>query len=251
MKLIAHENKRIFISLIFIILFIFDDFQFALAFKTLNKNNNKNNLKNKNKNNIKSLSKTNTNSNLKSNFAQVEDPNTLPQNSNTSTSSSENLQNNKAEFNVNTAVRLFSQCFKILKKKKNDKGTIYDQCIDNTITVKAISPLRKLWDYLDTLDFTANEDIVKEPFNTFCEEAMSEEKLIVDKISFNCDEICKEVSVDDIEENTEQDLKEVLRPYFITPRFGGKKKNIITAFISTYRDTELGRALPRKLNRLG
>ena len=136
-----------------------------------------------------------------------------------------------------------------MKKLKNDDGKVYDQCNTTCIAPTAINAMKNLWKYLDTVDFSGKEDLKKQPFDTFCVEAMGEEKLIVNKKEVKCEDICKEVSVTDLDENMQKDLRGIFSPYFAAIDFGGSKKNIITAFIGTYRDTTLGKALPRKLNR--
>jgi hypothetical protein len=184
-------------------------------------------------------------SNLKENSnkkKQVTDKNSTPPKDTTPS-------NDDPKFNIKTAIYVIQRAYTQMKQLKNDQGPIYDQCGLTCISPSAINAMKNLWKYLDSVDFSGKEDLKKDAFDKFCVEAMGDEKLIVNKVKLNCEDICKNVSVKTFDDNMQKDLRAIFSPYFAAIDFGGSKKNIITAFIGTYRDTDLGRALPRKLNR--
>jgi hypothetical protein len=184
-------------------------------------------------------------SNLKlKKFKDIDLITTPPNNNN----ENENKKNEDSKYDINTAIYITNKLFEQIKKLKNDNSQVYNQCLQNCITPNANTPLKNLWEYFSSINFEKEEDIIKDPFNKFCDEAMSEEKLIVNKIKVNCDDICKNTSVDSFDKNMQKDIKSILYPYFGNIEFSGVKKNLITAYIGTYRNTVLGRALPRKLN---
>lgn len=173
----------------------------------------------------------------------ISDPNATPPNNNNNNTPTDE------KYNIKTAIYVITRGMTQMKKLKNDNGPVYDQCMTTCITPSANNAMKNLWNYLKTVDFAGKEDLKKDPFDKFCVEAMSEEKLTVDKVKVNCDDVCKNDSVKTFDNNMQKDLRAIFEPYFGAVDFGGAKKNIITAFIGTYRDTPLGRALPRKLNR--
>ena len=182
-------------------------------------------------------------SNLKENKSnQIVDANATPKKTD-----AKPVDDNK--FNIKTAIYVILRGFEQIKKLKNDNAKVYDQCLQTCVSPSQTTALKNLWTYLGTVDFQGKEDLKKEPFDKFCVESMSEEKLIVNKAKINCDDICKDTSVKNFDDNMQKDLRAIFSPYFDALDFGGSKKNIITAFIGTYRNTPLGRALPRKLNR--
>lgn len=196
------------------------------------------------------------NKNLKSSNtlnSKIDDPNATPPPSNQNTASSTSAQSNG--FNVRSAIYVVGEVLKKVKIPKENKD-LYEKCIEETVKIDADSALKKIWDYFSKIDYKNKENIKKDPINTFIDEAMTETNLEIEnekdgqvsKLRVNCAKSCKENSVGEINEILQSELRDLLQPYFqpITPDV--KSKNIITAFIGTYRNTDTARKLIPRLN---
>lgn len=200
------------------------------------------------------------NKNLKSSntLSSKNDPNATPSPPNQSASTATSTSQATAPANgyeIRTAVYVVGEVLKKVKIPKQDKD-LYEKCIEETVKVDADSALKKIWEYFSKIDYKNKEIIKKDPINTFIDEAMTETNLEIEnetdgqksKIRVNCAKSCKESSVGEINEFLQADLRDLLQPYFqpIVPDV--KTKNIITAFIGTYRNTDTSRKLIPKLN---
>jgi len=203
--------------------------------------------------------KINCNKNLKSSNSlnTKNDPNTTPPPSNqaTATASSTPSTNPNNGFDIRTSIFVVTNVLKKVKTPNVNKD-LYEKCIEETVKIDSESSLKKIWDYFSKVDYKNKELIKKNPINTYIEEAMTETNVEIEeekdgqtfKVRVNCAKSCKESSVGEINEILQSELRDILQPYFqpITPDV--KSKNIITAFIGTYRNTDTARRLIPKLN---
>lgn len=183
------------------------------------------------------------------------DPNATPPSSSTTTATSTSTAQTNG-FDVRTAVYVVAEVLKKVKTPGKENKDLYEKCIELTVKVDADSSLKKLWDYFLKVDYNNKENIKKDPINTFIEEAMTETNLEIDekkgetmtRVKVNCAKSCKENSIGEINEFVQGELRDLLRPYFQPATPDVKSKNIITAFIGTYRNTDTARRLIPRLN---
>jgi len=184
------------------------------------------------------------------------DPNATPPTQASSTASTKSASPITADtYDLKTAMYVISEVLKKIKIPNKDKD-IYEQCIELSLNANSNTAMQKLWNLWGKIDFPGNEPIKKEPIDIFIGEAMTEVNVEVQnqgeksKTKMNCAKSVKQTTVGEFNENMQKDLREILGPYFKPVNTDPKAKNIITAFISTYRYTNTGMRLIPQLNRL-
>ena len=203
--------------------------------------------------NLKSSNANKLNSTLKANQS---DPNATPPNpsSNTATGASTAVPVKVADdYNFKTAMYVVGEVLKKVKTPLKNKD-IYEKCIEDSLNVNADSAMKKVWEYFSKVDYKNQEKIKKDPINLFMDEAMNTvDQIIIApetgvKTKVNCASVCKESSVGEINDILQSELRDLLKIYFIVEEPSIKTKNIITAFIGTYRNTDTARKLIPRLN---
>ena len=185
------------------------------------------------------------------------DLNTTPPPSSTATSTSTYqaaAQTNGYE--VRSAIYVVGEVMKKVKIPNKLNKDVYEKCLEETVKIDADTALKKIWDYFSKVDYKNKENIKKDPINTFIEEAMTETNVEISeeidgkmtKVKVNCAKTCKDASYGEINDIIQGELRDLLQNYFqpMTPDI--KSKNIITAFIGTYRNSDTSRRLIPRLN---
>lgn len=166
-------------------------------------------------------------------------------------------ENTKDDVSIQTKMFVIKESFLKIKQNKYENSDVYEKCIDDAMKVTNESAMNVLWDFFKRIPYSDNNykvDIA--PFKNFAQTTMSEAQFFIEKknekgetvkFTFNCAKLCDEAIVE-LEPINKSELYDVLKPYFVGFNMNVNSKNMITAYIGTYRNTDTGRRLIPKLN---
>lgn len=156
-----------------------------------------------------------------------------------------------SEYNAQHHPAVIRELFKKVQKMNPTEKDVKDMCFDLMINPKNNEALSNFWHKMQETQasVTISQKWSRDLFKNFIKD--TSESVVVENIKKSCNDIAKKNLMDAGEIDNldkQRELQAIVYPYLtkVTKPKGGK--NIITAFIGTHRDSDVGRELITKLN---